>query len=88
MIDNIQAFWTKWKNTSIGKSVEDFYWNVLATSVVAGISAAMPVMIGGETNFQVVWGIFFSGVSIAFFKSLSLFWDKYKSKLTPNTPQG
>ena len=87
MINRIVAFWKEWKNTSIGKSVEDFYWNVLYTSVVAGAVAASQVVMAGQTDPQVIWGVFTTGVSVSFLKSLSLFKDKYSNPEIPNRPQ-
>lgn len=88
MIERIEKLWGEWKDTAVGKAAQDFFWSVLYSSVAAGLSAALPVVAGGQTDLKIVWGVFYAGVSVSFLKALSLFIDKYRNPQVPNTPQG
>jgi len=86
MFERLRVFWGDWKGTAIGKAVQDFFWTVLYSSIIAGFAAVLPVLAGGQTDPGVVWGLFSTGVSVAFLKSLSLFVDKYRNPTVPNQP--
>jgi hypothetical protein len=87
MINRLSEFWDSWKNTSIGKAAEDFFWTVVYSSVAVGLSAVVPTLMGGATDPRVVWGVFYAGLSVAFLKSVSVFVDKYRHGRVPTTPQ-
>ncbi len=86
MFTKIQALWKQWKNTAVGKAVEDYVWYLVAAVAYVAVDATSFYLTSHQSSLTETFGPYGAILLVGAIKAVSYLRDRMKDPRVKNTP--